>query len=127
MKSVYKYMCAALVLLLTVSVFSSCSNTIERSEYTYREQIYIESQTIVANELLYPPSAVFPEFESTFVADNGEEIAYEDTLYHTYTVTAYVDSQNAFGAMFRTEYQVIIGVPVEDSTGYVYYEIVYLN
>lgn len=127
MKSAFKYLVCFLAVLLIASGLPACNSKIERSEYTNRERIYEESQSIIAEELLYPPSAVFPEFESAFVLDNGEEIVYEDVVYHTYTVTAYVDSQNAFGAMFRSEYQMIIGLPLDDDWDYVYYEIVYLN
>ena len=119
----------SLLLCTLVSMFLfSCNRPIERSEYSDRELIYEESQSVIMDNLLSPTSAVFPDFESSFVSDNEEEIVYEEITYHTYTVTAYVDSHNAFGTMVRQKYQTIIGIPVNaENSDSIYYEIIYLE
>ena len=106
----------------------ACNSTIERSEYSNREAIYEESQSGILDNLLSPTSAEFPDFKNSFVSDNMEDIVYDGITYHTYTVTAYVDSHNAFGTMVRQKYQVMIGIPVSaDFSGSIYFKIIYLQ
>jgi len=123
-----KLIAPTLLFALMAIILISCNRPIERSEYSTREVIYEESKSVIMEQLLSPTSAIFPDFESTFVVDNGKEIVYEEIVYHTYTVNAYVDSHNAFGTMIRQKYQVIIGLPSNsEDAGTVYYEIVYLE
>lgn len=44
--------------------------------------------------------------------------------YEIYTVSAYVDANNAFGAKFRQYYTVEIGLPVDQSIDIFYYNII---
>ena len=124
----FKLLISFLLCTLVTMFLFSCNRPIERSAYSKRELIYEESQSVIEKFLLSPMSAVFPEFKSSFVSDNEEEMVFEEITYHTYTVTAYVDSQNAFGTMVRQKYQVIIGISVNaEISGSIYYEIIYLE
>ena len=62
----------------------SCNPSIERSEYSNRELIYEESQSLIMDTLLSPASAVFPDFESSFVNDNEEEIVINNPNEHLF-------------------------------------------
>jgi hypothetical protein len=59
---------------------------------------YYYSREIVENNLKSPISAKFPSFNPNFVSKNE----------NIYTITAYVDSQNSFGAMIRSSYKCVI-------------------
>ena len=117
-----------IICVLTSCFLFSCNRTIERSEYSNQKLIYEEAQSVIKDKLISPTSAQFPEFQTSFIKDNDEEIVYEEITYHTYLVTSYVDSQNIFGTMIRQKYQVIIGIPIDnENSGSIYYEILYLE
>jgi hypothetical protein len=59
------------------------------------------SQEFVKKQLTAPATAKFPRYEESFVEDLG-------SIEHRFRVTAYVDSQNSFGALLRTNYTCIV-------------------
>lgn len=85
---------------------------------------YATAQEVVEAELPSPSSAVFPKFEPEFVTQRTKDVVYEGTEYTVYTVTAYVDSDNVFGALVRNKFVVEIGFPTEGDDGTYYYRIV---
>ena len=66
-------------------------NTFKDSEIS----AYVVSQDFVSRRLKCPSTAKFPSMRNIGIQhnDNG-----------SYTIAAYVDSQNSFGAMIRTRY-----------------------
>ena len=85
------------------------------------------AQEVIQDELLSPNSAVFPKFEPEFVTQRTKTVVYEGVEYNVYTVTAYVDSDNAFGTSIRSSFVVEIGFPTERDDGVYYYNIVSLG
>lgn len=74
-------------------MFSSCDSP-EISKETCRTTAWVLSQDAVKDRLKVPSTAKFPEMDSSFVSSH-------DSIY---TVHAYVDAQNTFGATMRSEY-----------------------
>ena len=66
---------------------------------------YLTAQKVITERLKSPSSAQYPNYESGFVQRTGD---------NTYRVTAYVDSQNGFGAMLRSQWTVQIKRDGED-------------
>ncbi len=56
---------------------------------------FVMSQSFVKRELVSPSSAKFPRFDKSMAIQVDEDI---------WIITSYVDSQNKFGAMLRTNY-----------------------
>jgi hypothetical protein len=56
---------------------------------------FVMSQTFVKRELVSPSSAEFPWFDKSMATQVDED---------TWIINSYVDSQNKFGAMLRTNY-----------------------
>ena len=56
---------------------------------------YVMAQDFVSNQLKAPSTAKFPTYSKNYVTDLGEG---------KYTITAYVDAQNSFGAMMRNNF-----------------------
>lgn len=80
--------------------------------------IYAVAQDAVKKQLLSPATAVFPDFDKSFVhydrsvlEDCGEGIPLE---YRVYRVDAYVDSSNAFGTPVRTNFIAEVYCYVDD-------------
>ncbi len=73
------------------------------------EDLYIDAQKIVCDQLLCPSTAVFPQFDRSFVT-YADEVLEDHGMgmldYRVYDVKAYVDSENAFGAMVRNDFWV---------------------
>lgn len=88
---------------------------------------YATAQEVIQNELLSPNSAVFPEFEPEFVTQRTKSVTHEGIEFKVYTVTAYVDSNNAFGASVRSKFVVEIGFPTEGDSDVYYYNIISLS
>lgn len=87
-------------------------------------EAYALSQEVIKEEILTPQSAEFPAFEPEFVTQRYEVITYEGIEFQVYTVTAYVECENAFGTMIRADYVVEIGFPSDSSIDSIYYNIV---
>lgn len=88
---------------------------------------YSYAQEVIQDELLSPSSAVFPEFEPEFVTQRTKTIVHEGIEFRVHTVTAYVDSDNAFGANVRSNFVVEIGFPTDGYSDMVYYNIISLG
>lgn len=77
----------------------SCSETEQekanRNEYNLKFNAYYNSQQCVKELLKSPSTAEFPSGSEQFVTRIDED---------TYLINSYVDSQNGFGAMLRTNY-----------------------
>ena len=88
---------------------------------------YSYAQEVIQDELLSPSSAVFPKFEPEFVTQRTKTIVHEGIEFRVHTVTAYVDSDNAFGAHVRCNFVVEIGFPTDGDSDMVYYNIISLE
>lgn len=77
----------------------SCSQTdeekVKQSEQNLKSTAYFNAQECVKNLLKSPSTADFPYGSEQFVTQIDED---------TYLINSYVDSQNSFGAMLRTQY-----------------------
>lgn len=84
---------------------------------------YSYAKAVITEELTTPKSAEFPDFSPDYVSQRSEELEHEGLIFNVYTVSAYVDADNAFGTPIRGNFTVKIGLPEDkDSTQY-YYEI----
>jgi len=82
-----------IVIVFIFAVFvSSCG-----SEHNSKQNAFLMAQQLVTEKLKAPTTAKFPAYEDRFVTDKGEG---------NYTVASYVDSQNSFGAMIRSNFRV---------------------
>lgn len=61
-------------------------------------EAYVFSQQVVEENLKSPSSAEYPTFSDISVKKEG----------NIYTINAYVDSQNSFGAMIRNKYKCVL-------------------
>ena len=88
-------------------------------------EAYSLAQQVILDEIRTPASAQFPDFEREFVTQTSEPLMYEGENFNVYTVTAYVDAENAFGTLVRHKYQVKIGLPESRDFDNFYHELVY--
>lgn len=103
--------CLVLIAICLIFGFivSQCNEDNKSKPGSKHIAAYIHSQTDIKNLLKSPASAEFPYYSESFVNYNPTT--------QTYTVNAYVDSQNSFGAMLRTNYS---GTFSEDTEGNIY-------
>jgi len=94
---------------------------------TLREAYACSQEVICDDVLLDPSSAVFPKFEPDFVTQVSVPLTYEGMEFNLYTVTAYVDTNNAFGSTFRMDYTVEIAFPTDGDTENYIYNIISTN
>ncbi len=87
----------------------TCSQTDEEKAISNEENLktkaLVYSQNCVEQQLKSPSSAEFPFGEGTVTKVDND----------TFIVTSYVDSQNSFGAMIRTNYSCQVTLTGEDS------------
>lgn len=88
---------------------------------------YATVQEVIKNELLAPSSAVFPKFEPEFVTQRTKTVIHDGIEFDVYTVSAYVDSNNAFGTSVRSKFVAEIGFPKEGNSDVYYYNILSLD
>jgi hypothetical protein len=95
----YKNTIILIVLVLIVSLISSCDTEIEQNSFiedtTNKQDAFRMSKQFVTKNLKAPSTADFPWYTESFVIDLGKG---------RYSVSAYVDSENSFGAKIRTPY-----------------------
>ncbi len=86
-----------IILLVPLCVwFSSCSSSDEeKADEPDAISAYVMSHQFMEDRLKAPATAKYPRYDKSFVNDLGEG---------RYTVDAYVDAENSFGAMIRTNY-----------------------
>lgn len=103
-----------LVGIALVVVFTGCSSKAPSG----LPDIYRTATELIQQELISPSSAVFSDFDESFVSydrsvleDVGEGVALE---YRVYKVKSFVDSQNAFGATLRANFEVEVYAYVDD-------------
>lgn len=89
----------------------SCSKTEEEksiiNEQDLKTKAFIYSQDCVEQQLKSPSTAEFPYDSEEFVTKIDED---------TFIINSYVDSQNSFGAMIRTNY--ICQITLNDNDTY---------
>ena len=88
------------VVFLALAVGSSDDRTPEqKAEDTCKDttMAFVMSQTFVKKRLKSPSTADFP-----YMSSEGVSVFYQGECKHQ--IFAYVDAQNSFGAMLRTEY-----------------------
>jgi uncharacterized protein YceK len=95
----YKNTIILIALVLIVSLISNCATQIEQTspkeDTADKQDAFSMSKQFVTEYLKAPSTADFPSYTESFVIDLGEE---------RYIVSAYVDSENSFGAKLRTPY-----------------------
>lgn len=106
-----KSIVAIVTVLLVVGIiigFVSCCNSCgssststTESEQSKEIEAFVASQSIVEDNLKAPSTAKFPYYTS-----DGVSVTKLST--DKYRVTAFVDSENSFGAMIRTTYSITI-------------------
>lgn len=111
----FKRICTAIVMCVIIILNSGCS---ESDPDAGKKKIYSTAQQCVVKYLDSPSSAVFPEFDHSFVSyqtsileDLGEGTSLE---YRIYDVNAYVESQNEYGVMMRQDFHVEVALYVDD-------------
>jgi hypothetical protein len=87
-----------LIVVITIFVMSDYSNNVSTRQSQGLDDIgaYIEAKDYIEQVLKSPASAIFPPLGLVRRLDNNR-----------YEVISYVDSQNSFGAMLRTNWSVI--------------------
>lgn len=97
--------CFTLVVILAFVVFffSNCGGSSNSSSTTSKQpdkfDAYVMSQLFVKDALKAPSTAKFPVYSEDMVVDGGDG---------SFIVSAYVDAQNSFGAMMRSNYVCIM-------------------
>lgn len=97
--------CFTLVVFLAFVVFffSNCGGSSNSSSTTSKQpdkfDAYVMSQLFVEDALKAPSTAKFPVYSEDMVVDGGDG---------SFIVSAYVDAQNSFGAMMRSNYVCIM-------------------
>jgi len=77
------------------TIHRPAENIVQEEQNPTPDMAYLASQKYVTERLKSPASAIFPTYpEYALFADNGN-----------FSVRAYVDSQNGFGALIRTYYR----------------------
>lgn len=71
----------------------------EQSSTSAKIGAYLMAQQFVDGELKSPGSAKYPDYSEDYVQLTGD---------NTYSVSAYVDSQNGFGALIRTSWKTTV-------------------
>ena len=84
----------AIVIIIAIFDPESLDNAPETSWTAYDY-----AQEIVKNNLKSPASAVFPDYQESFVNELGK---------YEWRVETYVDAQNSFGAMLRTNFTIVV-------------------
>ncbi|SBV99160.1 exported hypothetical protein [uncultured Eubacteriales bacterium] len=109
-----KRITAILMLLVALLVtVTGCSDELPSG----LPDVYEIAKINVENNLVSPSSAVFPEFDDSFVEYSRsilEDVGKGTLEYRVYEVNAYVDSENTFGAMVRTHFFVEVYAYVDD-------------
>lgn len=90
-----------IILVVIVIMFSFINPAKSESQGATKENLIYFSQDCVSPYLKSPSSAKFP-----YISDNTYTV--KSRLHNIYIVTGYVDSQNSFGAMLRSNYVVTI-------------------
>jgi len=99
--------CFTLVVILAFVVFffsncggsSNSSSSSTTSKQPDKFDAYVMSQLFVEDALKAPSTAKFPVYSEDMVVDGGDG---------SFIVSAYVDAQNSFGAMMRSNYVCIM-------------------
>ena len=99
--------CFTLVVILAFVVFffsncggsSNSSSSSTTSKQPDKFDAYVMSQLFVEDALKAPSTAKFPVYSEDMVVDGGDG---------SFIVSAYVDAQNGFGAMMRSNYVCIM-------------------
>lgn len=96
----FKVVLLCLSIILCFGIFVGCEKKIEETpmekERTKKIEVYKASQKFVKKQLKAPSTATFPNFGDEEVVVAGDE--------RRYSVFAYVDAENSFGAKIRSKY-----------------------
>jgi len=88
------------LLVIAFMMLKSCFDTKPDIQVSNKEKAYYKSHNIIKAVLKSPTSAEFPLYNQIEVVEFGRPGSY------LYTVNAYVDADNSFGAHMRSEYTV---------------------
>ncbi|KRU24418.1 putative lipoprotein [Clostridium sporogenes] len=96
----FKMVLLCLSFIFCLGLFTGCEKKIEETpeqkETKKKIEVYKASQEFVKENLKAPATAEFPNFEDGKVTVAGDEKGY--------SVIAYVDAENSFGAKIRSKY-----------------------
>ena len=93
----YWYVKAILAGIAIVLVFFAIGLAFGSRSGTSRTAVCVRAEAFVKSKLVAPASAHFPLCDEMIVQQNGD---------HEWSVTGYVDAQNAFGASLRHSFSV---------------------
>lgn len=109
-----KYLWIIIPLFLVIVFTSGCcfgsgsSTPTTESEQSKEVRAFVYSQTAVKSQLKSPATAKFPSI-------TNDSVIVTKISTDKYRVTAFVDSENSFGALIRATYQVTITFTGEDT------------
>jgi hypothetical protein len=109
-----------LVCLICICAFIFSDNT-GNATTDHKRMAYIICQLYVEDRLKAPSTADFPSSLSTDIRDLGNNV---------FEIRSYVDAQNSFGAMIRTNWYCkiqYIGTPEDDETQLRYWNLLQLD
>jgi hypothetical protein len=110
MPTANKVGCFSFLIVLVIGCVMYVNSCNEKYDHPTNEMAYSVSQEFVKDFLKSPASAQFGSECKVMVEDDQK----------TYHITAYVDSQNAFGAMLRTNFMIKLkyvgSIPQEKSS-----------
>ena len=85
---------ALLLALIVLVLVKSCGSNDEAADVDYKSTAWTACKNSVTQQLKAPAPAEFPPITAASFAGTTDE----------YTVTAYVDAQNSYGAQLRTNW-----------------------
>ena len=107
-------------IILVIAAMGSGSSFDDNRDY--KREAYIMSQEFIKDELKSPSTAKFPTYTSISVIEASDKHKeYGD--HEVYEVDAYVDSENGFGAMIRTDYFMTLKRKADDTWVRVYWDL----
>lgn len=100
--------CACLVIgiIAIIVIFTWMGNTGNSSKSDVKPMVWVDAEDAVKGGLKSPSTADFPGDYESYITSNGDG---------TYTVSAYVDAENSFGAKIRSNFR--CKVSNEDGSG----------
>lgn len=120
---------AIIIAAVVVFVFVRWNQITEQKAILNEKAEYYSyaKEAVLSEVLLYPSTAVFPDFKAEFVSDDTQSVNYDGKQYKTRIVSSYVYANDASGNQQKLQYQIKIGrcSNSDDDDGLYYYEVIY--
>lgn len=98
MRTIIKIIIGIILLIFFMKYTDKCGEPIKLDESDYTFMSYSFAKDAVKVVLKAPSTAVFCDYDKAKIQKNGNE----------YTITAYVDSENSYSAMLRSEFTIVV-------------------